>query len=204
MSRFKGRPMDGLPGRLPAGEAVLWQGAPDWRSLAVHAFRMKWIAGYFGLLVAVRFGGAVVTGHGLGFALSSAVSGLIFSAVATGMFLALAWLIARTTTYTITSKRVVITYGMALPKSLNLPFAAITGAQLGVHEDGTGDILIQVPPKPKLAFLLLWPHVQAGKHGVVSPVLRCIAKPEEVAALLKTAAQPVVVGAEALELAVAA
>jgi hypothetical protein len=204
MSRFKGRPMDGLPGRLPAGEAVLWQGAPDWRSLARHAFRIKWIAAYFGLLVAVRFGAAVATGHGFMFALSSAGSGLIFSSVATGMFLALAWLIARTTTYTITSKRVVITYGMALPKSLNLPFVAIEGAQLGDHEDGTGDILIQVPAAKKLAFLLLWPHVQSGKKGRVSPVLRCIARPAEVAALLRQAAQPVAPVPAAQELAVAA
>ncbi len=187
MSRFRGRPMDGLPGRLPAGENVLWQGAPDWWSLAQNAFKLRWIAGYFALLVTIRFAGGLH--DGLLFALTSAGSGMIFSGVALAMFCALAWLMARTTTYTITAKRVVITYGMALPKSLNLPFAMIEGAQIGLNKDGSGNILIQVPRKPKLAFLFLWPHAQAA-NGRVFPVLRCVAKPETVAVLLKAAVLP--------------
>jgi hypothetical protein len=181
--------MDGLPGRLPAGEAVLWQGAPDWRSLVRYGFRMPWIAAYFGLLILVRFGAGMVAGHGLAFALSSAFSGFVMSAAASAMLCALAWLMARTTTYTITARRVVITYGMALPKSLNLPFTAIEGAALGMNEDGTGNILIQVPAKPRLAFLLLWPHVNVV-NGRNCPVLRCVKEAPAVAVLLKATAKP--------------
>ena len=44
----------GLPSALPAGERVVWQGAPDWRSLAVHAFHVRKVAIYFALMLAVQ------------------------------------------------------------------------------------------------------------------------------------------------------
>ena len=44
----------GLPSALPPGERILWQGAPDWRSLAVHAFHVRKIALYFVFMLAVQ------------------------------------------------------------------------------------------------------------------------------------------------------
>jgi hypothetical protein len=44
----------GLPSALPPGERVVWQGPPDWRSLAVHAFHVRKIAVYFALMLAVQ------------------------------------------------------------------------------------------------------------------------------------------------------
>ena len=43
----------GLPSALPAGEHVVWQGAPDWRSLAVQAFHVRKIAVYFAFMLAL-------------------------------------------------------------------------------------------------------------------------------------------------------
>jgi hypothetical protein len=43
----------GLPGALPEGETIQWQGSPDWRSLARHAFHVRKVAVYFALLGAV-------------------------------------------------------------------------------------------------------------------------------------------------------
>ena len=37
----------GLPSTLPDGEAIVWQGTPDWKQLAVHAFHVRKIAIYF-------------------------------------------------------------------------------------------------------------------------------------------------------------
>jgi hypothetical protein len=184
MSRFKGKPIGGLPGRLPPGEDVLWQGAPEWRSLARQAFRIRIIAGYFGLLVVTRVGVSLFGGHGLAAAATTGLSALTLAAASLGLFLLFAWLIARSTTYTITARRAVITYGMALPKSVNLPFTRIDAADLRRHPDGTGDLALKLPPKTRLSYLLLWPHVRAGASGRTEPVLRCIGEPEHVAGLL--------------------
>ena len=44
----------GLPEPLPAGERILWQGAPDWRALAVHVFHVRKLAAYFAGILRVR------------------------------------------------------------------------------------------------------------------------------------------------------
>lgn len=180
--RFKGRPMDGLPGRLPAGERVLWQSAPDFKALAVQAFRLRIIAAYLTLLVVCRFA-LVLSGHGLVFALISGAWGVTLASACTGLFAAFAWLITRTTVYTLTDKRVVITYGMALPKSLNLPLAKIEAVDLR-RQGRTGDIAFRIAPERRLSFLLLWPHVRAGAQGRAQPVLRCIPDAGQAAELL--------------------
>jgi len=187
MSRFKGRPMDGLPGRLPAGEQVLWQAKPEWRAIARHAFRIRAVTLYFGLLVLWRLFGSMADGHDLNYALVSAASCVLIGATGVLLFCLFAWMIARTTTYTITQKRVVLTYGIALPKSLNLPFTAIEAADLKVNADGTGDIAFRLPATKRLSYLLLWPHVRAGVQGRAQPVLRCIPDPEGAATLLADA-----------------
>jgi hypothetical protein len=40
--------------RPSPGEHVVWQGAPDWRSLAVHAFHVRKIALYFVFMLALQ------------------------------------------------------------------------------------------------------------------------------------------------------
>jgi hypothetical protein len=184
MSRFKGKPVGGLPSALPPGEEILWQGAPKWSSLARHAFKLRLIAGYFALLILWRVAGPLVAGHGVLFAATSGLSGLTLAAAGIGLFSFFAWLIARTTTYTITNRRVVITYGMALPKSINLPYVRIDAADMKVNADGTGDIALKLPEKTRLSYVLLWPHVRSGAKGRAEPMLRCVAGPEAAARIL--------------------
>jgi hypothetical protein len=183
-ARFKGRPMDGLPGRLPRGEDVLWQGKPQWRSLAREGFRIRWVAGYFAALILWRIYGSLASGHDVYYAVVSAASCILLGAVCVAMFTGFAWLLAKTTTYTITQKRVVISYGMALPKSLNLPFTKIESADMRVSADGTGSISFRLPEGKRLSFWLLWPHARAGEHGRTQPVFRCITDPEGAADVL--------------------
>jgi hypothetical protein len=184
MSRFKGAPVGGLPGRLPEGEDLLWQGAPQWKTLARRAFRVRIVGGYFAALVALRVGASLAAGHGLSYALGTGVNGAILGGVSLGMFAVFSSLIARSTTYSITNKRLVITYGMALPKSVNLPFSRIEAADLRVNPEGTGDIALRLPQNVRLSYLLLWPHVRGGKNGRAEPVLRGIADPNGVAEIL--------------------
>jgi hypothetical protein len=187
MSRFK-RTMEGLPGRLPAGESVLWQGKPQAFALARRAFRTRLIVGYFALLIVWRFTGALTQGHGLGAAVLSAFSGALLGAAALGLFYGFAFLIARSTTYTITGKRVVITYGVALPKSLNLPFTKLSSADLALRAE-SGDIVLQTEGKA-LSYALLWPHVQAGPKGRSLPTMRCVADAKGAADILGRAISP--------------
>ena len=179
--------MDGLPGRLPDGEQVLWQSGPQWKALAYDAFRLRLIAIYFSLLVLWRIIGSMNAGHDLHYAIISATSCIFLGVLGIGLFCFFAWLIARTTTYTITQKRVVLTYGMALPKSLNLPLATIQSADMHVHQNGTGNIALALPAGKRLSYLLLWPHVRPGPQGRAQPMLRCIPAPEEAANILSQA-----------------
>jgi hypothetical protein len=187
MNRFKGRPAQGLPETLPAGETLLWQGAPEWRALARQAFKIRIVVGYFAVLMLCRIAVSAVSGDGAGAMFGTAVSSLCYGGAATGMFCLFAWFIARTTVYTITSKRVVITYGMALPKSINLPYSRIDAANLKLHADATGDIALKLPAKTRLSYILLWPHARSGAQGRTEPVLRCVADAQGVASMLSRA-----------------
>ena len=44
----------GLPEPLPRGERLLWQGRPDWRQLALHAFHVRKLAFYFAFMLLVQ------------------------------------------------------------------------------------------------------------------------------------------------------
>ncbi len=60
MSEYEIEPIPGLPGDLPPGERILWQGKPDWRMLARTAFHTRIVAGYFVLLSVWAVADAVV------------------------------------------------------------------------------------------------------------------------------------------------
>ena len=49
---FVGEPLSGLPQRPPAGETILWQGAPQWRATALRTFHVRKVALYFAALFA--------------------------------------------------------------------------------------------------------------------------------------------------------
>ena len=174
----------GLPRALPAGEAMLWQGAPGFWALLRDAFHIRAWSFYVLGLLAWRAGSALANGRTVAEATLASLYGATLGAFGLAMFAAFAWLIARTTTYTITSKRVVITYGMAVEKSLNIPFAIIEAASVGLKPDGTGNIPLALEPKSRLSYLLLWPHARPGKRGMVEPALRCVPDAKPVAELL--------------------
>ena len=107
--------------------------------------------------------------------------------IAAALLTALAMLSARTTVYTITSKRLVMRIGMALPVTINLPFNQIDGASLRLFANGSGDIPLKVTAKERVAYLLLWPHARPFHFAHPQPSLRCIANADDVAGLLAAA-----------------
>ena len=66
-------PVRGLPAHLPKSETLLWQGHPEWRSLAVHAFHVRKVVVYFVLLAVWSVASTLADGNSMGAALSSVV-----------------------------------------------------------------------------------------------------------------------------------
>ena len=194
MSEYANEPVRGLPGRLPAGETLLWQGAPDWRRLAISAFHVRLVAAYFAALLlwavidAATGGGTAPVGIGM-----TALLGV----TAVTMLSGLAWWSARTTVYSITNRRVVLRFGMALPKCVNLPFAQITTARLAAGPDGGGDIALALTEKG-LPYPALWPHARAWALARPEPSLRALPDAATVAALLADACAAAVPGGRRL------
>ncbi len=167
-------PVRGLPERLPPGEEILWQGAPDWRVLARRAFHTRKVAAYFGLLLAWR--GLTVWYDGEPFAAFTAGAvWLVPMALAAVVILTgLAWLHARATIYTITSRRVVMRFGVALPMTINLPFKVVEDVLLKTFPDGSGDVALKLGGEDRVSYFHLWPHVRRWYIFDAQPMFRGI------------------------------
>ncbi len=171
-------PIRGLPGDLPEGEHILWQGVPSWKRLARDAFKTRWVAGYFAALLIW----AAVDGNASGFAMT-----LLIGAAGVALLHVLAWLASRATVYTITNRRVVFRFGIALPKCVNLPMTAIAGAGLKRNTDGTGDIPLSLSGAHRLGYIQFWPHARPWKVAEPEPMMRALPDVASVAALLSDA-----------------
>ena len=174
----------GLPAPLPGGETVLWQGAPDWRQLALHAFHVRKVGFYFALMLAVQ------TAHLLGEGASGgelwrplSVSALT-AALALAMLTGVAWFAGRPTLYTLTNKRVVMRIGIVLTLTFNLPYKRIAAASLRHYGQRSLDIARQLYQQDRIGWFHLWPHQRAWHVGHPQPTLRCLAQGEAVSELL--------------------
>lgn len=142
---------------LAPGETVIWQGRPSGLGLALRAFRLPIVATYFAVLVGAGLVEAQAGRAAIGAALMPFASGLATLAILSG----LAWLVARTTTYLVTADRVILRYGVALPRSLSLPFRQIASLSVSCSRGGRGDIAFSLRAGNKpIPYLKLWPHVR--------------------------------------------
>lgn len=164
----------GLPDHLPAGERLLWQGAPDWRAMARDVFHIRGLALYFAVIVAWCVATNIMDDAApMQFALSTAQ--LIGAALGPLALVVLySWMVSRTTTYTITDARVVIQLGMALPITINMPYQKIETAAMKVGHGGFGDISLLLAGPDRLAYLILWPHARPWRMKNAEPTLRAI------------------------------
>lgn len=187
MSAAAAERIRGIDAPLPAGERVRWQGSPGVWPLAVHVFHVRKLAVYFALLVAWRAALSLDEAAPLAFFAVGAVTlGACFAAAA-AVAMGLAWLAARTTTYALTDRRLVLRIGMVLPATLNIPLRQVEAASIRPLRDGTGDLAITLAGDVRLAYFLLWPHARPWRFTPTYPSLRCIAEPERVGALLREA-----------------
>jgi hypothetical protein len=174
MSEHEFEAVRGLPGDLPEGETVLWQGAPDWLLLALDAFKLRWIAGYFGLLALWRFGESLNKGIDAVSSMTTALAIAPLALIAVCIFCALAWINSRSTVYTITDKRIVMRFGAALTKAINIPFKIIESASSKVAPNGSGVVAVKLAAPNKIPMLLLWPHRRPGTFAHPEPAFRAI------------------------------
>jgi len=195
MDEYDFEPIPGLPAELPPGESLLWQGRPSWRALARRAMRVVPVGVYFIALAAWRAAAVLAEGQGWQLALRNASLLLLLGSLAIGVLCLLAWFAARATVYSITSARVVIRHGIALPMALNLPLTKVHSASLSAHADGTGDIALELLRSERIGYFLTWPHVRPFHYLQPQPSLRGLPDAQRAAealegALLASLAQP--------------
>jgi Bacterial PH domain len=184
---FEFEPIRGLPALLPEGERLLWQGAPGWKSLAVRAYHVRKVAAYFAVLVAWRVGVGLYNGHAVADVVVSCAFLFTLGGIAIGVLSLLAYLNARSTVYSITSRRVLLRHGIAVPLTMNIPFKLIDDAALKTFKDDSGDIALRLSPTERIGYLITWPHLRPGKITRPQPSLRAVDRPREVADLLGAA-----------------
>lgn len=177
-------PVPGLPGHLPQGETLLWQGRPGWRSLARGALHVRGIAAYFVLLALWR--GGAITADGGSAAEAAAGAGLLLAlgAIPVAFLMFYAWVAARSAIYSITNRRVVMRVGVALPVTVNLPFAMIESAALSRRTDGSGNILLRLSGGQRASWVMLWPHLRPWRFSRPEPMLRALPDAEAAARVL--------------------
>lgn len=174
MSEFDFETAAGLPGPLPVGERLLWQGAPRAWAFACSAFHARGLMVYFAVLVAVQVLGVAQAGGGLSAAAGAAAWMVVLASVALGVALGAGALYARTTTYTITDRRIVLRFGVAVPLAVNLPFSAIVAADARRRADGGCDIALTLTRAQRVGIVQMWPCVQAWRFAAPRPLLRAV------------------------------
>jgi hypothetical protein len=176
-----------LPAPLPVGERVIWQGKPGFKGLALRSFHIREVAIYFGVLLAWRLWSNWSNGMPARDAAISALWLIAPAISAITVLAALAWLFRRAACYTITSKRVLFQFGVALPMTMNVPLSKITNAALKIHRDGSGDIPLGVFDSKRVSYLLLWPHIRPWRLREPEPMLCALPDAAIVAAKLSEA-----------------
>lgn len=181
---FAFEPIRGLPGRLPRGESLVWQGAPDWWALACRVFHIRAVALYGLVMVAWRVATMLHDGNGLGVTLAGAAELALIMAVPVALLAGIAWGTARTAVYSITTRRVVLRIGIALTVSINLPYKRIENVDLKLHRNGVGSIALRLTADDRVSYLVLWPHVRPGRVSRAEPMIRLVPDAQAVATRL--------------------
>lgn len=189
VNEYDQEPIPGLPEVPPAGERILWQGAPGWRGLARRAFHVRKVAIYFAVIFVWFLASKLLGGQSLAQGLVLGSWLVVLALVAMGLLLLLAWVNSRATLYTLTNRRVVMRFGVAVSMTINIPYSQIGSAGLRRYEDGTGDITLSLIGRPRVSYLVLWPHVRPWRFGQVEPMLRVVPDAARVADILSGALQ---------------
>ncbi len=189
---FEIEPVEGLPELPPEGEVILWQGKPDWWTLAKESLALRGVMIYFAFLGAWR-SVALMAERDVLTSVKGALPFLILGGIVVAILTVIALTQALTTMYTITNRRVAMRIGAALNVTYNLPYRWIESADLDLRKSGTGTIALKLKGDTRLGYLMLWPHVRPWYIKEPQPALRCIKDAQSVADILATAASTQVI-----------
>lgn len=186
---FDFEPQPGIPARLPQGEEILWQGSPDGATLSREAFKLRWITGYL-IAIALWRAGASFADGGATLSVARLLPYLALAGAGYGVIRLLGWMQARAAIYTITSARVILRVGAALPITYTIPFTCIENASVTVDpKTGNGTIAMETKGNMRLSYGVLWPHVRPWHLRQPQPAFRAIPDAARVARILADAAQ---------------
>lgn len=174
MNEFEYEHSPGLPAPLPAGERILWRGSPAWWPFACSVFHVRGLTLYFAALLAAQLALDVRNGHGPADMLVGATWMLFLAVVALGLLLGASVLYARTTIYTITDRRVVLRFGLAVPLAVNLPFCAVLAADARPQADGGSDVALTLERAQRVSVVQMWPCIQTWRLRGPRPMLRAL------------------------------
>ena len=179
----------GLPELLPEGEHIVWQAAPDWKQLAIHAFHVRKIAIYFSLMWLLQLAHFLDQGEATAYIVKQCGTSLVLAVVAVVVLSISAYYASQTALYTLTNRRVVMRIGIVLSLTFNVPLRRIVAADLGRINDDSGDIALQLNSADRIAWLHLWPHARAWHVKQPQPTMRCLPDAEKLAHALAQAWQ---------------
>lgn len=183
MNEIRIKPLRPLPEPLPEDERVLWQSSPAWRPYSRRVFQIDKIGLYFALVVGWVAISAYLDNGGWQAVLRSLSWSIPPALGVIGLLALFAWFYARSTVYTITSKRVIVQSGLVVPSAVNLPFSQVESADLKTFTDTTGDIELSMSG-PRLLYSMLWPNARLFRVKRPVPVMRAIRQPQSVAEML--------------------
>jgi Bacterial PH domain len=175
----------GLPEPLPRGERLLWQGSPDFRTLAIHAFHVRKLALYFAAMLGLQW--VYLLGEPNAALLRPLLTSAGMALLALALLTTTAWFAARTTLYTLTDRRIVMRIGIVLTLTFNLPLRQVAGAALKPQAAGHGDIALTLAGNDRIAWLNLWPHARPWQLKNPQPSLRCLPEAATVGARIQQA-----------------
>ena len=177
----------GIPEPLPPGERVLWQGSPDWRVLARSKFHLRKLVLYFAAIITALVILSVSRGTPAAEVVAAGVGYSLLASVGLGLVALMAWLNARAAMFTITSKRIILRCGVAIPLSMSLPHTKIDNADIRELGMGFGDIAVTPAVDSSASYVLLWPYARPWHFLRVQPVLRAIKDADRTAEILARA-----------------
>ncbi|MEL7174228.1 MAG: photosynthetic complex putative assembly protein PuhB [Pseudomonadota bacterium] len=171
---FRSEPIRGLPALLPKGERILWQGAPSWKALALRGAASRLLAGWFGLVLAWNLAGLIAGRASLAEATGQLLIQGTLVFIALGVLTLIAWATARQTVYTVTNRRVVLRFGLAMDMSVNLPFTQIGSLDMAKRGDGTADLVLGLTGPHSLGLWHIWPNSKPWCWTKPRPMLRAL------------------------------
>lgn len=174
-------PVPGLPGRLPDGEFIVWQGQPVFKIVMTRLLRARWIAIYFAIAALWSVAVGINNSEGAWQLLGRLSFISVAAIIVFGLMALYARAVAKTSLYTLTNKRIVMRVGIALSASFNLPFKQISGADFRVGKDGSGDVALALKSGHNLSGAVFFPHQRGGLWRKLSPQMICLFDAKSVA-----------------------